>query len=77
MGLVSAGDDEWWTDANALQQDKRDDVQAGIKSTALLFGSRTTEWLSGFSAANVGLLYLAGARSLYYLQLVGTTFGRW
>ncbi|KAM3723867.1 4-hydroxybenzoate polyprenyltransferase [Dirofilaria immitis] len=32
------------------QQDKTDDLIAGIKSTALLFGDKTKYWLSGFAA---------------------------
>src|SRR5690606_16805640 len=28
-------------------QDKEDDVLAGVRSTALLFGARTREWLAG------------------------------
>ena len=59
---------EWRENPAAPRQDKRDDVQAGIKSTALLFGSRTKEWLSGFSAANIGLLCWAGARLQHGLQ---------
>lgn len=46
----------------AVRQDKLDDVRAGIKSTALLFGSRTKECLAGFAAANIGLLCLTGTR---------------
>ncbi|VIO91081.1 Uncharacterized protein BM_BM16942 [Brugia malayi] len=31
-------------------QDKADDLIAGVKSTALLFGDRTKHWLTGFAA---------------------------
>ncbi len=37
-------------------QDKTDDVSAGVKSTALLFGEQTKPVLSGFSTAFLGLL---------------------
>lgn len=42
-------------------QDKKDDVTAGVKSTALLFGHRTKPILSAFAAANVALLAAAGS----------------
>ena len=41
-------------------QDKADDVHAGVKSTALLFGSATKPWLAAFGAGSIGLLGLAG-----------------
>ena len=44
-----------------LRQDKVDDVAAGVKSTALLFGDRTKLVLSGFAGASVGLLGITGA----------------
>lgn len=51
-------------------QDKRDDVSAGVKSTALLFGDRTKQWLSGFATAHVACLALtgvnAGCGALYF-----------
>ena len=53
--------------AHVTLQDKVDDAQVGIKSTALLFGSRTKAWLSGFAALNVGLLCLTGAPRLLHL----------
>ena len=43
-------------------QDKADDVHAGVKSTALLFGSATKPWLAAFGASSIGLLGLAGER---------------
>jgi 4-hydroxybenzoate polyprenyltransferase len=42
-------------------QDKQDDVQAGIKSTALLFGEDTKAWLSGFAACSTLCFAAAGA----------------
>ncbi len=45
----------------AAVQDKVDDVTAGVKSTALLFGDRTKLVLSGFAGASTGLLAIAGA----------------
>lgn len=55
-----------WTlvyDTIYAHQDKRDDVTAGVKSTALLFGSRTKAWLSGFAAAHVACLLAAGSNA--------------
>lgn len=37
-----------------------DDIQAGVKSTALLFGKDTKVWLSGFAAAATGAWLVAG-----------------
>ena len=44
-----------------MQQDKKDDVQIGIKSTALLFGKDTKTWLFGFSALSSAAFLTAGA----------------
>jgi 4-hydroxybenzoate polyprenyltransferase len=41
-------------------QDRDDDLLIGIKSTALLFGERTATMLSGFYAAAVALIAVAG-----------------
>lgn len=41
-------------------QDKKDDVKAGVKSTALLFGSRIRLILAGFAALTVLSLGAAG-----------------
>lgn len=41
-------------------QDKKDDVKAGVKSTALLFGSRIRFILAGFAALMVLSLVVAG-----------------
>lgn len=41
-------------------QDKSDDIHAGVKSTALLFGDKTLPILSVFSASFVGLLASTG-----------------
>ncbi|KAI9353770.1 UbiA prenyltransferase family-domain-containing protein [Obelidium mucronatum] len=41
-------------------QDKNDDVHAGVKSTALLFGDNIKPILTAFSVASTGLLALAG-----------------
>ncbi|KAL4433055.1 hypothetical protein ABPG77_006482 [Micractinium sp. CCAP 211/92] len=52
-----------WTlvyDTIYAHQDKADDVRAGIRSTALTFGDRTKAYCSGFAAANVALLAVAG-----------------
>ncbi len=53
----------FWTlayDTIYAHQDKRDDQAAGIKSTALLFGDRSTRWVSTFYAATLAFLALAG-----------------
>ena len=52
-----------WTlgyDTVYAHQDKEDDALAGVKSTALLFGAGTPLWVSGFYAAALVLLALAG-----------------
>jgi 4-hydroxybenzoate polyprenyltransferase len=46
--------------ACAVEQDKKDDIMVGVKSTALLFGDKTKRWLSGFAAGSVSGLALAG-----------------
>ncbi|PFH37931.1 4-hydroxybenzoate polyprenyl transferase [Besnoitia besnoiti] len=56
----------FWTltyDTIYAHQDKRDDRRVGIKSTALLFGSRTPLWTAGFSAAYAACLLGAGLSS--------------
>ncbi|KAJ8651505.1 4-hydroxybenzoate polyprenyl transferase [Lichtheimia ornata] len=69
-----------WTltyDTIYAHQDKRDDVLAGVKSTALRFGDKTPQWLTGFSSAFVGLTALAGYMNgqglPFYLISVGGT----
>ncbi|KNC73691.1 hypothetical protein SARC_13751, partial [Sphaeroforma arctica JP610] len=42
------------------QQDKKDDVLVGVKSTALRFGDQTRAYLAGFSGLTVAGLFLAG-----------------
>ena len=39
-------------------------MHAGVKSTALLFGSATKPWLAAFGASSIGLLGLAGGDPL-------------
>ncbi|KAM0755944.1 4-hydroxybenzoate polyprenyl transferase [Meredithblackwellia eburnea MCA 4105] len=61
-----------WTivyDTIYAHQDKVDDVSAGVKSTALLFGQNTKPILSGFSASFISLLAYAG-----YLNSQGIPF---
>ena len=51
-----------WTifyDTIYAHQDKDDDALIGIRSTALLFGERTKEWLAGFLVVTVALLAAA------------------
>ena len=53
----------FWTlgyDTIYAHQDKGDDVNAGIKSTALLFGDRSLSWVALFYALALGFLALAG-----------------
>ena len=52
-----------WTigyDTIYAHQDKEDDVLAGLKSTALRFGSSTPAWLSLFFGITIGGLAFAG-----------------
>jgi len=52
-----------WTlvyDSVYAHQDKADDVQVGIRSTALLFGPQTRPILSGLSASSLLLISYAG-----------------
>lgn len=52
-----------WTiiyDTIYAHQDKKDDLQIGVKSTALRFGENTKLWLSGFTAAMLTGLTTAG-----------------
>ena len=53
----------FWTlgyDTIYAHQDKRDDVLAGIKSTALLFGDKSLRWVSLFYVLTIVFLGLAG-----------------
>ena len=53
-----------WTlgyDTIYAHQDKGDDAEVGVKSTALLFGRQTRPWLGGFYAGTIALLVVAGA----------------
>lgn len=73
FGLIS------WTlvyDTIYALQDKADDIIAGVKSTALLWGEQTRYWLTGFGTLAVCLLYMTGIMTHqtwpYYLGLAGT-----
>ena len=62
----------FWTlvyDSIYAHQDKSDDVRAGIRSTALLFGEHTRSVLTTFSASSMGCIALAG-----YLNAQGAPF---
>lgn len=53
----------FWTliyDTIYAHQDTRDDVKAGVKSTALTFGERTKPMLWGFAACNIACMAAAG-----------------
>uniref|UniRef100_A0A0K0DW14 4-hydroxybenzoate polyprenyltransferase, mitochondrial n=1 Tax=Strongyloides stercoralis TaxID=6248 RepID=A0A0K0DW14_STRER len=58
-------------------QDKKDDIMIGVKSTALKFGDKTKEWLSGFSAITMSGLVLSGYMAdqtwPYYLAILATS----
>lgn len=59
--LYSAG--ILWTllyDTIYALQDKADDITAGVKSTALLFGDDVKRWLAAFGTGTIALLSLAG-----------------
>ena len=65
-----------WTigyDTIYAHQDKEDDLQVGLKSTALRLGEATPRWLTLFYAAAVLLWGLAGAmagaRLVFFLAL--------
>eukprot|EP00111_Clytia_hemisphaerica_P015921 TCONS_00047064-protein len=67
-----------WTlhyDTIYAHQDKVDDIQVGVKSTALFMGDRTKMWLTGFSTTMVGCLTMVGLMSEqcwpYYASLAG------
>lgn len=56
-------------------QDKRDDVQAGVKSTALLFGAHVKKILAAFATSLVTCLAVVGALNNqgipYFILTVG------
>ncbi|KAF8486683.1 4-hydroxybenzoate polyprenyl transferase [Gautieria morchelliformis] len=61
-----------WTlvyDSIYAHQDKLDDVDAGIRSTAILFGQHTRPILSALSVSSISLLTLAG-----YMNASGIPF---
>lgn len=67
-----------WTivyDTLYAHQDKRDDAQIGVRSTALLFGANTKPILNAFAAASVAGLgaagYAAGLDWPFYVGLMG------
>uniref|UniRef100_F1KQ12 4-hydroxybenzoate polyprenyltransferase, mitochondrial n=1 Tax=Ascaris suum TaxID=6253 RepID=F1KQ12_ASCSU len=57
-------------------QDKADDIVAGVKSTALLFGDATKYWLTGFVAVMISGLTVTGAvigQTWPYYCMLGAT----
>ena len=56
-------------------QDKDDDVSAGVKSTALLFGGDTKRWLAAFASLSTGSFIAcgmaAGAGPAFYMGVGG------
>ncbi|PHZ17265.1 4-hydroxybenzoate polyprenyl transferase [Rhizopus microsporus ATCC 52813] len=69
-----------WTlvyDTIYAHQDKKDDIKVGVKSTALRFGEKTNQWLTGFSAAFVSSTAVAGYMNgqglpFYAISVLGT-----
>ncbi|KAH7906533.1 UbiA prenyltransferase family-domain-containing protein [Hygrophoropsis aurantiaca] len=60
-------------------QDKKDDVKAGIKSTALLFKHNTHRVVAGFSASFLALLAYAGylngqGAAFFFISVIGCAF---
>jgi 4-hydroxybenzoate polyprenyltransferase len=74
--LLYAGAISWVIGYDTIyaHQDREDDALIGVKSTALLFGSRTRPMLAGFYAAAVVLIglvgYLVGAGPVFAVGLV-------
>ncbi|KAG6840626.1 hypothetical protein C0991_005478 [Blastosporella zonata] len=69
--ILFAGTWAWtmWYDTIYACQDKRDDVKAGVKSTALLFGKWIKPILFAFASALVASLFIAGVMNnmgIYY-----------
>lgn len=65
-----------WFLTYIFEQDKYDDVIVGVKSTALKFGESTPYWLTGFSAAMITGLTVAGTcahQSWPFYAAVGAT----
>ncbi|XP_078161287.1 4-hydroxybenzoate geranyltransferase 2-like [Carex rostrata] len=67
----------FWTmlyDTIYAHQDKDDDAEAGVKSTALLFGDSTRTWLLGFATICIGSLMFAGYNAHmgwpFYLSMI-------
>ncbi|KAI4347854.1 hypothetical protein L6164_008631 [Bauhinia variegata] len=58
-------------------QDKEDDLKAGVKSTALLFGDSTKKWIIGFGTACIVCFALAGFNAKigwpYYIFLAAAS----
>ncbi|HEY0300092.1 MAG TPA: 4-hydroxybenzoate octaprenyltransferase [Rhizomicrobium sp.] len=61
-GLLYAGLFFWTLGYDTIYalQDKDDDALIGVKSTALLFGTRARDWVLGFYAAAFALILAAG-----------------
>jgi 4-hydroxybenzoate polyprenyltransferase len=78
--LYSAG--IFWTlgyDTIYAHQDARDDARIGIKSTALVFGERSLQWVALFYTLALGFLALSGwsvglGHGFYALLIVAASF---
>lgn len=68
-----------WTlvyDTIYAHQDKEDDRLIGVKSTALRFGEKSKQWLSGFAGLTVGCLAFSGIMAdRSWPFFVGTALG--
>lgn len=68
-----------WTigyDTIYAHQDKTDDIRIGVKSTALLFGSKTKAYLAFFYTSSILFMllggFLAGKGTLFFFAMIGT-----
>ena len=68
-----------WTmiyDTIYAHQDIKDDLSVGVKSTAIKFGEKTSQWLTGFSIAMIANLLCCGLTTQQcwpYYACVGLT----
>eukprot|EP00775_Hariotina_reticulata_P012328 gene12328-12463_t len=63
-------------------QDRKDDALVGVKSTALLFGNKTKQWLTGFAVLQACGLWAAGSAAgcqwpYYAAVMLGSAHQTW
>ncbi|KAJ7960538.1 4-hydroxybenzoate polyprenyltransferase, mitochondrial [Quillaja saponaria] len=70
----------FWTlvyDTIYAHQDREEDMQVGVKSTALLFGNSTKTWTTGFAIACIASLALSGYNARigwpFYVSLIAAS----